>query len=628
MSMHDSGYGRKVDPDSELQSDFSDGPSDGQGGLSWSASAPNRTQTSEVPYMVQGAGRPGQPIIGQHSIFGGGGPVFAQMPTYTPVTRAPEPLPQPPQPQPSYTSFAPTPAAPAPQPHQPSPQSAPPSYLQPNPTPPYQPADLQPQAYRPAPPAYPPSGYQGSPDLPSQSYQPQAYSGAGSAGTGFPDRIFPEATPSNAGIADASFPEPSFTDPGFAPQSYADASFPEQFSTSPSFAPDESLNRDHRGYDQATQPGFEPYPEHGVPDYGRASHDQVPQSDPRRQLQAFDAIYDQPPQIALGSTEIPRRPPQEFYEAERADADFMDEGHMVPPPAARSKFSKLAFMKGRSAFMVGSALLGAIALGGALAFAYKQSGGSMGEAPPVVQADNRPVKELPADAGGKEFPHKNKLIYDRLANENEAESENLVPRQEDVAVPALPPSTDTGGLPNPVATTDMITPQTTAAVAAPVEDASADGGPRRVKTLVVRPDGSVMPSPETEAASAGGEAPAAPVDATAAALAPTPEAVAAPAEAAPAAALAAAPAAAAPSKYAVQLGAQKSQTEALAAFADIQQKNPTLLASYRPMVSKADLGAKGTLYRLRIGPIDGKTAADKLCGQLKTQGTDCFVVAQ
>jgi cell division septation protein DedD len=78
----------------------------------------------------------------------------------------------------------------------------------------------------------------------------------------------------------------------------------------------------------------------------------------------------------------------------------------------------------------------------------------------------------------------------------------------------------------------------------------------------------------------------------------------------------------------VQLSAQKSQTDALAVYADIQQKNPTLLASYRPMVSKADLGAKGTLYRLRIGPIDGKTAADKLCGQLKTQGTDCFVVAQ
>ncbi len=91
--------------------------------------------------------------------------------------------------------------------------------------------------------------------------------------------------------------------------------------------------------------------------------------------------------------------------------------------------------------MVGSALLGAIALGGALAFAYKQSGGGIGsgEQPPLVTADDRPVKELPDQPGGKDFPHKNKLIYDRLQNGDEPEADHLVPRQEDVAVPALPP---------------------------------------------------------------------------------------------------------------------------------------------------------------------------------------------
>lgn len=656
MSRHDSGYGRKVDPIHELQSDFTS--SENQGGISWSASAPQQTQ-SEVPYMAQGAGRPAQPIFGANSIFGGGGPGFTQMPTYTPVTRAPTPpaqtvQPQPPQPQSSYTSFPATPpAAPsAPQPRQPIPQAPPPSYtnFQPTPIPSYQPAE--PQAYRPAPQAYPAASY---PAMPETPYQPQDFPGASA---GFPDRIFPDPSRPSAGIQDASFPEPSFTDSGFPPQTYADANFPEPgfdasfpeqgFPSAPPFAPDESMSRDPRGYDSAPPaPGFEPYQE-AAPDYGRGAHDQIPSSDPRRQLATFDAVYDQPPQISLGQTEIPRPAPQNFYEAERADADFMDEGQ-VPAVVASSKFSKFAFMKGKSAFMVGSALLGAIALGGALAFAYKQSGGSMGETP-VVQADNSPVKEIPADAGGKEFPHKNKLIYDRLTNEDQAETENLVPRQEDVAVPALPPSTATGGLPNPVASTDFMTPPTTQAAAVLADDASADGGPRKVKTMVVRPDGSVMPPPAEAAApadamaAAPAAAPAAmPVPDAAAAMAAVPmpaapaAASAAPAAAAPEAPAATEPApqqvaaatpAAAPSKYAVQLGAQKSQTEALASFADIQQKNPTLLANYRPMVSKADLGAKGTLYRLRIGPIDGKTAADKLCGQLKTQGTDCFVVAQ
>jgi cell division septation protein DedD len=84
---------------------------------------------------------------------------------------------------------------------------------------------------------------------------------------------------------------------------------------------------------------------------------------------------------------------------------------------------------------------------------------------------------------------------------------------------------------------------------------------------------------------------------------------------------AATPAAAAgPTKYVVQVGSKKNQTDALASFADMQQKYPTLLANYRPMVQKADLGAKGTWYRLRIGPIADKTAATKLCSQLKSQG--------
>ena len=47
------------------------------------------------------------------------------------------------------------------------------------------------------------------------------------------------------------------------------------------------------------------------------------------------------------------------------------------------------------------------------------------------------------------------------------------------------------------------------------------------------------------------------------------------------------PAAAAPSKYVVQVGSKKNQTDALASFADMQQKYPKLLASYRPIVQKA-----------------------------------------
>ncbi|ODR98937.1 hypothetical protein AUC68_07150 [Methyloceanibacter methanicus] len=99
------------------------------------------------------------------------------------------------------------------------------------------------------------------------------------------------------------------------------------------------------------------------------------------------------------------------------------------------------------------------------------------------------------------------------------------------------------------------------------------------------------------------------------------------ATAAPAAAAAAT--AAASSSYVVQLGSSQSQTDALANFADAQQKYPSLLGNYQPLVRKTDLGPKGTWYRLQVGPMADKDAAYKLCGQLKSKGHgDCLVMAQ
>jgi cell division septation protein DedD len=128
---------------------------------------------------------------------------------------------------------------------------------------------------------------------------------------------------------------------------------------------------------------------------------------------------------------------------------------------------------------------------------------------------------------------------------------------------------------------------------------------------------AAAPAPVAQAAPPPAAAPAAD-PAPVAAIPPKPKVAAADA----------APVPAKPSQYVVQVGSKQNQTEALATFADMQQKYPTLLASYRPMVQKADLGAKGVWYRLRIGPIVDKSAATKLCGQLKSQGhPDCLVMA-
>jgi cell division septation protein DedD len=711
MSVHDEGYGDNARPTLEFESDFANrfGSVGAEVDQPWGANA-HTAHRSEDSLMNSGASRRGQP--GQRSIFGSGrGPVFAQMPAYTPVTRGSEPQQYRPEPpKPDFGAYARQGVEPQ-APQMPgvsgyaNQNGAAPSYLTPssptgsyttpdfpNPFPPqtYQPQS-QPQSYQPQPQQnyqsqaqqrpqaqpqpYSGQGYQPQPSaqpsrpVPSQpSYQPEPSHSRSFQEAGFPERIFPAETAQPADYTERGFADTNYADASLGDASFPDASFPDA-----SF-PDAGFPKEMAEQDFGATAHHDEFGDHETAPYGpesdpesfteQAGHDYLspaayPPAGPRplpshQALQAFDAVYDQPPQIALGRTQYPNQMPaqngpQDLYESDQGDADFLDESQfMAGAEDAALKPGRKFSLRSRSMYMVGSALLGAIALGGALAFAYKQSGGAMGGGqPPVVQADSRPVKEAPQQAGGKEFPHKNKLIYERLQNGDQPEAERIVPRQEELAMPALP-----GAVPAQAGAAPVPPP-----AVATVDD--PDGGPRRVKTMVVRPDGSVMAPPEAPAA-----APAAPPQQQVAAAAPgaapqqvafaqppmpappMPQAAPMPPPAAPApvatdpqsvaaippkpqaAAEEAAPAPAKPSKFVVQVGSKQNQTEALATFADMQQKYPTLLASYRPMVQKADLGSKGVWYRLQIGPIVDKTAATKLCGQLKSQGhPDCLVMA-
>jgi hypothetical protein len=353
-------------------------------------------------------------------------------------------------------------------------------------------------------------------------------------------------------------------------------------------------------------------------------------------LQAFEARYDQPPQIPVGDfdqadAEMQPVPPLLGEEAE-VDANFLDED------AAPGAVADAVKGKGGKRFvMITSALVGSLALGGALAFAYKNSDAIMGGSgePPLIQADSKPVKQAPDDPGGKQFPHKNKLIYDRLQGDETPEVARIVPRQEEVAAVA-----------NEAAAAVQEVPAAVGSAALPAGDAD---GPKKVKTLVVKPDGTVVQPRQTQSASAIPTPPAqalavpsvpampavpgAPAQSAAATQAqsgpPVDTPTRKPTAAQPTRTAAAAPRAAASSsrsQYVVQVAARKSQTDALAAFADLQQKYPSLLNNYRPIIERADLGSKGVWYRLRVGPLKQKTSAANLCQKLKSAGmSSCLV---
>lgn len=87
-----------------------------------------------------------------------------------------------------------------------------------------------------------------------------------------------------------------------------------------------------------------------------------------------------------------------------------------------------------------------------------------------------------------------------------------------------------------------------------------------------------------------------------------------------------APPAANPNAYIVQVASYRSENEAQAAFGRLKQKHSRLVGSYQPLIQRADLGARGIYYRLRVGPIDGKARANDLCQSLRSAGQKACLV--
>ncbi len=78
--------------------------------------------------------------------------------------------------------------------------------------------------------------------------------------------------------------------------------------------------------------------------------------------------------------------------------------------------------------------------------------------------------------------------------------------------------------------------------------------------------------------------------------------------------------------FVVQVTSRSTRISALAAFADMREKYPNLIGTFKPDIQRANLGSKGVWYRLRVGPVGSKVAASDLCSSLKQAGhPGCFV---
>jgi hypothetical protein len=616
----------------------------------WDQSS-SRERDAGDPYFDQG-GRENQPPRG--GSYSG----FSRHSYAPPVPPRQEPAAPPPQQQ---RAFDPPPPA-APQNYYPEP------IQRGEPARPY---------VEPAPAYAPPPGYE--PDLPNLGYNdtgrddlfaresaPSNYDPYGSQGGGYQNDPYDQhqqaARQSMAQPASGRREDPAYYQREAPPSPLDDyeRSFAARVATQESqasrfFLPEEQpaqrLPQPERGYPPVTQPptdrGYAPQQQ-----YQAGGFNQNPETYGHDN---YDPRY--APQESWGSDEnafhgddirggLPQRVPHgdELDEDFFADEDELDhDGHAGSPRRGRKK-------------LIAVALVGAIGLGGAGAYAYKMVKGGVESATPLIRADNRPSKEMPGNPGGRQFPNGEKAIYDRLTPDGpQTRTASFAPSGP--ITPAFAPAPATGNsLEDRIEEALKKTQRTGDAPPAPSGRPGADlptvvqserygpdgrridAGRPMVTPNIVNVNGGQLPPPFGNAAS-----PPMTAQMPAAAFRPTPVPGAPPAQqfssAAPAAPRSAPAriasispatepaAAAAPPGFYVSL---KSAPDEKA----IQRDIPSLTDKYKgvlgdvQIISKiADLGAKGITFRAAAGPLGSQQEASELCQKIKGVGGEkaCFV---
>ncbi|WP_406858363.1 SPOR domain-containing protein [Alsobacter sp. KACC 23698] len=399
---------------------------------------------------------------------------------------------------------------------------------------------------------------------------------------------------------------------------------------------------------------------------------------------AQERDWDAAPTQAAAYGQAPR-PTHAAYDDRYAQAEaepvYEPEGQLPPhdedfaePPRRR-----------RGLMAVGAIM--SVAVAGAVGvYAYKGMGPGavkLAGAPPLIKAEAGPSKVQPQNPGGVEVPNQDRQVYNKSQAPEDLKSVKVSGRAEqplDVEqitrrdLPMEPPAPSASA-------------STSTGAVAPLKAQSANAGlpalgePRRVKTVSVRPDGTIiegeagptrvaslasvppvgvpapavaststpsgatpapMPMPRPKLTSLApmttGSAPAKPArpvveaETTTATTAPAPVAAPAP-KPAPAArqqvasapATTAAPQAEAASGggFAVQLAAPQSETEARDVIAKLQKRFSGELAGLNPGVRKADVNGK-TIYRVRVSGMS-RDEATALCTKLQGAGGQCFV---
>jgi hypothetical protein len=380
--------------------------------------------------------------------------------------------------------------------------------------------------------------------------------------------------------------------------------------------------------------------------------DHYPQVDPRT------------PNTSYASQHAAPARQEEAYGDENYAQDYYDESagyYAAQDYAQPERLNYPSVEKGRSrkGMIAIGAVLGAAIIGGGGAYMFGGSSTGANGTPPLIKAMNEPTKVQPQNPGGVEIPNQNKQIYERA---NQSTETKIVNREEQPVDVKQAVRMNGGTVADATGTTVAGAP---ARAQQPANSLNL-GEPRKVRTVTIRPDGTVVgaegaqpssgPAPvpamtlpvEAQSAPAASPVPAPvrvvsteprPVASTPVVAPSTPAPKPDPAAATPTSSSSpqknvasaqpvsiAPPAAASETAtsggFAVQLGLANSESGAETAFAQFQRKYPDL-EGMQSLIRKAEVNGN-TIYRVRVGPMSREDASS-LCSKLQGQGGQCFV---
>ena len=246
---------------------------------------------------------------------------------------------------------------------------------------------------------------------------------------------------------------------------------------------------------------------------------------------------------------------------------------------------------------------------------------------PLVKAAETPVKVRPEDPGGMDVAHRDKLIYQRFeGNEATPVVERLLsapeeplppPRSE--PEPAPPSSVDAADEARP--TEFEAAPPDETALANPFKEFLDD-------TQQPAPLPAEAPLTSSPASSFVAMAPPSPRPGTPprSRAESGPKSGPGPGLSAEARAAQSLLTSARADDFAIQLGSVRSRQEANVEWNRLRRSHADILGDLQLTVLEADLGHRGTFYRLRAGPITSQVSARHLCNSLVDRKVACIVV--